>query len=115
MVFICRYLAVLHEVMQGSKGAKEQPSARALQQPRVEAMIRFAELQKQFLSKPPTFTSTIGKVPGKDNYSLADRLMQFEKEQGEPVFTKLLNEYILELQGAIDIGGVLFVLFTTRL
>ena len=88
--------------MEGSKGAKEQPSARALQQPRVEAMIRFAELQKQFLTKPPTLTSTIGK----DNYSLADRFMDFEKEQGEPVYTKLLNEYILELQGAIDIGGV---------
>ena len=32
--------------------------------------------------------------------------MDFEKEQGEPVYTKLLNEYILELQGEIDIGGV---------
>ena len=32
--------------------------------------------------------------------------MDFEKEQGDPVFTLLLNEYILELQGDIDIGGV---------
>ena len=61
-------------------------------------MISFASLQKEFLTKPPTFTRTIFT----DNYSLADRLMDFEKEQGEPVFTKLLNEYILELQGAID-------------
>ena len=102
MLFICRYLTLLHEVMEGSKRAAEQPSARALQQPRVEAMIRFAELQKQFLTKPPTLTSTIGK----DNYSLADRFMDFEKEQGEPVYTKLLNEYIVELQGEICIGGV---------
>ena len=32
--------------------------------------------------------------------------MDFEKGQGDPVFTKLLDEYILELQGEIDIGGV---------
>ena len=83
-------------------GAKGQPSARAQQQPRVEAMIRFAELQTQLLTKPPTLTSTIVKY----NYGLADRFMDFEKEQGEPVYTKLLNEYILELQGAIDICSV---------
>ena len=69
--------------MEGSKMAKEQPSARALQQARVGTMISFASLQKQFLTKPPTLTSTIGK----DNYSLADRFMDFEKEQGEPVYT----------------------------
>ncbi len=102
MAFICRYLIVLNEIIEESKEATEQPSARALQQPRVEAMIRFAELQKQLLTKPPTFTSTIVKY----NYGLADRFMDFEKEQGDPVYTKLLNEYILELQGAIDICGV---------
>ena len=32
--------------------------------------------------------------------------MHVEKGQGDPVYTKLLNEYILELQGAIDICGV---------
>lgn len=32
--------------------------------------------------------------------------MDFEKEHGEPVYTKLLNEYILELQAAIDICSV---------
>ena len=83
-------------------GATEQPFDRALQQQRVEAIIRFAELQKQLLTKPPTFTSTIVK----HNYGLADRFMDVEKEQGEPVYTNLSNEYILELQGAIDICGV---------
>ena len=83
-------------------GAKEQPSARALQHPLVEAMIRFAEFQTQLLTKPPTLTSTIVKY----NDGLADRFMDFEKEQGEPVYTKLLNEYILELQVAIDICSV---------
>ena len=69
-------------------GATEQPSARALQHPLVEAMIRFAELQTQLLTKPPTLTSTIVKY----NYGLAYRFMAFEKEQGEPVYTKLLSE-----------------------
>ena len=32
--------------------------------------------------------------------------MEFEKEQGDPVYTKLLNEYILEPQGANDFRGV---------
>ena len=50
IVFICRYLTVLNEIIEESKEATEQPSARALQQPRVEAMIRFAELQKQLLT-----------------------------------------------------------------
>ena len=82
-------------------GAAEQPSARALQQLRVEAMIRSTELQKQLLTKPPTFTRTIVK----HNCGSADRFMDFEKEQGEPVYTKLLNEYIIDIQGAIDICG----------
>ena len=57
-----------NELIEESNEAKEQTSARALQQPRVEAMIRFAELQTQLLTKPPTFTSTIVK----DIYCLAD-------------------------------------------
>ena len=65
-------------------------------------MIRFVELQTQLLTKPPTLTSTIVKY----NYGLADRFMDFEKEQGEPVYTKLLNKYIIELQGAIDVCSV---------
>ena len=60
-------------------------------------MISFASLQKEFLTKPPTFTRTIFT----DNYSSADRLMDFQKEQGD-----IPDNYILELQGEIDIGGV---------
>ena len=60
-------------------------------------MISFASLQKEFLTKPPTFTRTIFT----DNYSSADRLMDFQKEQGD-----IPDNYILGLQGEIDIGGV---------
>ena len=60
-------------------------------------MISFASLQKEFLTKPPTFTRTIFT----DNCSSADRLMDFQKEQGD-----IPDNYILELQGEIDIGGV---------
>ena len=60
-------------------------------------MISFASLQKEFLTKPPTFTRTLFT----DNYSLADRLVDFQKEQGD-----IPDNYILELQGEIDIGGV---------
>ena len=81
----------------GRRGGHGFTSARALQQPRVEAMISFASLQKEFLTKPPTFTRTIFT----DNYSSADRLMDFQKEQGD-----IPDNYILELQGEIDIGGV---------
>ena len=102
MMFICRYLTTLHEVMGRSKTASEQPSARELQQPLREAICSFVSLQKELITMPLTFTSSIST----EIYSLAERLMELDKKQAEQVFTKLLNKYIVELQCVVDIGGV---------